>query len=209
MPGLRYSGSAITGTVVAVFMLWVMQLLVTSPVKRLPTTEPSQRIEFVRLKHEEKPRLKERVPPPPPAENPTPPPVPRLDFQREPQAPAPHLDLSPSFSVPLTFGAGPYLGPPAGLQADNGFVPLSRQPPQYPYKAAHRGIEGWVRVAFEVTATGNVDHVEVIASDPPGVFDNAAIRAVSRWRFKPRIVDGKAVPGKASQVVEFRLNKEK
>jgi len=208
MPGLRYSVSAVTGTVVAIFMLWLMQLLVTSPAKRLPTTEPSQLIEFVRLKREEKLHLKERVPPPPPAEKSTPPPRPRLDLQREPQAPAPHLDISTNLNVPLAFGDGPYLGPPADLQAESGFIPLSRQPPQYPYKAARRGIEGWVRVAFEVTETGNVDHVEVIASDPPGVFDNAAIRAVSRWRFKPRIVNGKAVSGKASQVVEFRLNKE-
>ena len=48
---------------------------------------------------------------------------------------------------------------------------------------------------------------EVIESDPPGVFDKAAIRAVSRWRFKPRMVNGRAVPGKATQVVDFKLEK--
>ena len=113
-----------------------------------------------------------------------------------------------NLDIPLNFGDGPYLGPlAAAAQADSSFIPLSRQPPQYPYKAARRGIEGWVRVAFDVTTTGSVDNVEVIESDPPGEFDKAAINAVYRWRFKPRIVNGVAVSGKASQVVEFTLKK--
>ena len=112
-----------------------------------------------------------------------------------------------NLDVPLNFGDGPWIGPQAVMQADSSFVPLSQLPPQYPYKAAQRGIEGWVRVEFDVTATGSVENVEVLESDPPGVFDKAAIRAVSRWRFKPRMVNGEAVPGKATQVVDFRLEK--
>jgi len=162
-------------------------------------------IEFVRLRHEEQLQLKERTPPPPPQKA-APPPRPRLDLHTESRPLQPRLDMAMNLDVPLNFGEGPHLGPVAAVQADSGFIPLSRQPPQYPYKAARRGIEGWVRVAFDVTATGSVDSVEVIESDPPGVFDKAAIRAVYSWRFKPRMVDGKAVPGKASQVVDFRLN---
>lgn len=207
MPGLRYSVSALAGTVAALLMLWLMQLLVTSPSQKLPTTEASRLIEFVRLKREEKLHLKERLPPPPTPEKSTPPPRPRLDLQTEPQTPAPQLDTFANLDVPLAFGDGPYLGPPTALQADSDFVFLSRQPPRYPDKAARRGIEGWVRVAFDVTANGRVDNVVVIESDPPGVFDNEAVQAVYRWRFKPRLVDGKAVSGKASQVVEFKLNK--
>ena len=120
---------------------------------------------------------------------------------------APRLDMAMNLDVPLNFGDGPYLGPLAAVQADSGFIPLSQQPPQYPYKAAQRGIEGWVRVAFDVTASGSVENVEVIESNPPGVFDKAASRAVSRWRFKPRMQNGAAVPGRASQLVEFELNK--
>lgn len=208
MPGLRYSVSALAGTVAALFMLWLMQLLVTSPSQKLPTTESSRLIEFVRLKREEKLHLKERLPPPPTPEKSTPPPRPRLDLQSEPQTLTPQLNAFTKLDVPLAFGDGPYLGPSLASQTDGGFVSLSRQPPQYPYKAARRGIEGWVRVVFEVTETGSVDNVEVIESDPPGVFDNAAVQAVYRWRFKPRVVNGKAISGKASQVVEFRLNKE-
>lgn len=203
--GLRYPVSALTGTGVAVLMLWLMQLLVASPTQQLPTAEAIRSIEFVRLKREENLQLKERLPPPPP-ERSVPPPRPRLDLYTAVQPVLPRLDIAMNLEIPLNLGEGPTLGPLAASQVDSGFIPLSRQPPEYPYKAARRGIEGWVRVSFDVTATGNVENVEVIESDPPGVFDIAASRAVLRWRFKPRMVNGEAVSGKASQVVEFKLN---
>ena len=205
MTGLRYPVSALTGTGVAVLMLWLMQLLVTSPTQQLPTVETIRSIEFVRLKREENLQLKERQPPPPP-ERSVPPPRLRLDLHTEVKPVVPRLNMTMNLDIPLNLGEGPSLGPQIAGQVDSGFIPLSRQPPEYPYKAARRGIEGWVRVAFDVTATGNVENVEVIESDPPGVFNIAASRAVLRWRFKPRIVNGEAVPGKASQIVEFKLN---
>jgi protein TonB len=206
MPGLRYSVSALVGISVAIFMLWLMQLLVTSPSQQLPTAEKTRLIEYVRLKREENIHLKERTPPPPPKKT-SPPPSPRVELHNQLQPVSPRLDMAMNLDIPLNFGDGPYLGPLAADSADSSFIPLSQQPPQYPYKAARRGIEGWVRVTFDVTETGSVENVEVTESDPPGVFDKEATRAVYRWRFKPRIVDGKAVPGTASQVVEFKLNK--
>lgn len=206
MPALRYSVSALAGTAMAVTLLWLMQLLVTSPAKKLPTAESTRLIEFVRLKREETLQLKQRqVPPPPKAV--TPPPRPRLNLQTQTQPLSPQLNMAMNLNVPLSFGDGPSLGPVATSQLDSGFVPLTRQPPQYPYKAARRGIEGWVRVEFDVNEAGSVNNVVVIESDPPGTFDQAATRAVYRWKFKPRIVNGKAVAGKATQVVEFKLNK--
>ena len=206
MSGLRYPLSALAGTTVAIFMLWTMQLLVTSPSQRLPTVESAHLVDFVRLRREEHVNLKERQPPPPPQRT-APPPRPQLDLHAAPQPDLPRLDMAVNLDIPLNFGDGPTLGPVAATRLDSGFIPLSRQPPEYPYKAARRGIEGWVRVAFDVTASGTVENAEVIESEPPGVFDVAATRAVSRWRFKPRIIDGEAVPGKASQIVEFKLDK--
>lgn len=207
MTALRYSLSALAGTTMSITLLWLMQWLVTSPSHELPIVEPSRLVEFVRLKREEQVKLKQRTPTPPP-EKAALPPRPRLDVHTESRPLAPRLDMAMNLDVPLNFGDGPYLGPLAAVQADSGFIPLSQQPPRYPYKAAQRGIEGWVRVAFDVTASGSVENVEVIESDPPGVFDMAASQAVSRWRFKPRMVNGEAVPGRASQVVEFTISKK-
>jgi protein TonB len=206
MTAPRYAVSALVGTTAAVVMLWLMQLLVTAPSQKLPTVDSPRLVEFVRLKRQEKLQLKERTPPPPPKQA-APPPRPRLDLRIDAQPPSPELDMAMNLDVPLNFGDGPWIGPQTAMQADSNFVPLSQLPPQYPYKAAQRGIEGWVRVEFDVTATGTVEHVEVIESEPPGVFDKAAIRAVSRWRFKPRMVNGRAVAGKAIQIVDFKLDK--
>lgn len=55
--------------------------------------------------------------------------------------------------------------------------------PEYPRNAATRRVSGWVEVAFTVDATGRTRDVRVTGSDPPGIFDEAALTAVRRWRF--------------------------
>lgn len=77
--------------------------------------------------------------------------------------------------------------------SDRDTVPIVRVPPQYPAAAAERGIEGWVKVQFSVTATGSVRDAVVVASEPGTVFDAAAIAAVARWRYNPRVEGGVAV----------------
>ena len=52
-------------------------------------------------------------------------------------------------------------------------------------------IEGYVKVAYDVSVDGSVTNVRVVESDPPGVFDEAAVAAVRTWRFHPAIDDGK------------------
>lgn len=86
-------------------------------------------------------------------------------------------------------------------------VPIVRVPPRYPMDAAARHIEGWVKVEFTIDEQGDVEDIRVVESSPPQIFDQAAIRAISRWEFKPRIVDGKTVKQRAIQTLEFRLNK--
>jgi TonB family protein len=55
--------------------------------------------------------------------------------------------------------------------------------PRYPRNAATRRVAGWVDVVFSVSAAGRAEEIRVIAADPPGVFDDAALAAVRRWRF--------------------------
>ena len=55
--------------------------------------------------------------------------------------------------------------------------------PQYPSSAASSGIEGFVEVSFAVTALGRVENATVTAAEPPGVFEQAALSAISRWRY--------------------------
>jgi protein TonB len=91
--------------------------------------------------------------------------------------------------------------------SDRDTVPIVRVPPQYPPAAVERGTEGWVRVRFSVTAAGSVRDVVVVDSEPRAVFDQAAVAAVARWRYNPRIDGGVAVERIGVEtLLRFRLD---
>ena len=77
--------------------------------------------------------------------------------------------------------------------------------PVYPLKAESGKIEGWVDVEFTLAETGKVKDVTVRASSTPGVFEDAAVKAVSQWRYKPVMRDGKPVPVRTQIRVRFTL----
>lgn len=78
--------------------------------------------------------------------------------------------------------------------SDSEMLPIVTMQPQYPNRALSRGIEGWCLVSFTVTETGTVVDPVVLDAEPKNIFDNASKRAVQRFKFNPRIVDGEAVP---------------
>jgi protein TonB len=53
-----------------------------------------------------------------------------------------------------------------------------------------------------------VANPSVIDSEPPRLFNRDALRAILRWKFKPRIVDGQPVARDAEQTIEFKMNQE-
>jgi len=77
----------------------------------------------------------------------------------------------------------------------------------YPDDALRRNVEGWVDVAYSVTADGKVNSVKVLASNPAGVFDKAATRAISRARYKPMMQAGKPIAVSTKLRIAFRLAK--
>jgi protein TonB len=88
---------------------------------------------------------------------------------------------------------------------DGDVVPIVRPPPEYPSRALG-GIEGWVRVRFSVTSIGTVRDAEVVDSEPGTIFDEAALKAIARWRYKPRIQNGEAVEHVGLQtIIRFEL----
>jgi len=89
----------------------------------------------------------------------------------------------------------------------SGIVPLVKVAPIYPNRAASRGIEGWVRVEFTIRADGSVADAVVVQAKPEVVFDNAALDAINQWQFKPKMVNGVAVPQRAAQQLQFKLDR--
>jgi TonB family protein len=77
--------------------------------------------------------------------------------------------------------------------------------PDYPRLARDSGTEGWVDMEFVVRADGNVGDVRVLAAQPAGTFDAAAIAALSRWRFEPVLRDGRAVEQRARMRMRFTV----
>ena len=84
-------------------------------------------------------------------------------------------------------------------------IPVVRVSPIYPADALEAKKEGWVTVQFEITPQGAVDNPYVIESSPAKVFDRAALEAILKFKFKPRVVDGVAVRSTATQTIEFAL----
>jgi len=98
---------------------------------------------------------------------------------------------------------------PARVKPSRGLVPLLRVPPKYPRRAAQRGVEGWVKVQFVITVAGRVKGAKVVGSKPSGVFDRAALKAISKWKFKPKVIEGQPMEQLAMQVLQFKLKKRR
>jgi TonB family protein len=77
--------------------------------------------------------------------------------------------------------------------------------PKYPRVAQRRNLSGWVSVEFTVALDGSVRDVEVRDAEPAEVFDNAAIRAVEKWKFEPILENGVAVEKRAGVRMMFAL----
>ena len=94
-----------------------------------------------------------------------------------------------------------------GFARDSDVVPLVRINPEYPPRAQAQGIEGWVKVQYTISGTGAVTNVVVVENNPSNVFDAAAVKAVSRWRFSPKVEGTVAVERVGMQTV-LRFNLE-
>jgi len=77
--------------------------------------------------------------------------------------------------------------------------------PVYPELARQRGQEGQVVLLVHVDIRGNPTNVSVEASSEHTLLDQAALRAIQRWKFNPASRNGEAVPGTVRVPVTFRL----
>ncbi len=79
--------------------------------------------------------------------------------------------------------------------------------PRYPRWARRRDLEAVVTIRFIVTVEGTVEDVKINDIDGDERFGAEAIRAISQWRFKPAIKDGKSVPCWCFQKVSFKFTR--
>jgi protein TonB len=206
---LRLPVSALAGATVTISLFLLMHALIMSAGERGAQRDRVSRIHFGRVTIPDESVARSRRKPPPPVLPGKPPPRPRMPLHgaQWPVEDVPHPNL-PEPDLPLLAGSRMYGGnfQPVNPRSDGDVIPVVVIHPVYPRDAAISGTEGWVKVAFTITETGTVKDPRIVDAQPPRVFDREAIRAISRWKFKPRVVDGVPVERRATQVIDFSLD---
>lgn len=201
MIAVRWLVSMALALVITLLLFYLMQALIATGaqleqrvnvVKIVDATMPEIEMEVVR--EVERPEPIEQLDTPPPD-------VPERST---------NLDNAPGLNferATVNLDAGLDIGA-AGISITDGeMLPLVNVTPQYPTRAASRGIEGWCQVSFTVTETGGVRDVVVVDAEPSGIFDSSSIRAAEKFKFQPKVVDGQGVPVPGVQYV-FRYQLE-
>jgi|TARA_B100001142_G_scaffold303348_1_gene330615 protein TonB len=109
-----------------------------------------------------------------------------------------NLDSGPALNIQrasVELDTGLQLSNASIAATDGDYLPLVAIAPQYPTRAAQRGIQGWCLVSFTVDGLGNVveESIEVVDAEPANIFDRSSLRAAARFKFQPRVVDGEGV----------------
>lgn len=185
---LRLAATVLLGFVVAGMLTWFMYALIQFSEQKRDESARVHILDFVRLQREEASQRKDRKPEKP-------------EVEKAPPTPAtPDSDMSSNMdsiavsAMPTTtdmsidadgfgFGAG-----------EGEFLPIVKVAPIYPVSASSRGIEGECMVEYTVTITGSTRDVRVIDELCSfNGFKKPSIAAASRFKYKPRVINGEAV----------------
>ena len=207
-PQLRYLSALILGVLISLGLFFLMQSLIDSGEQNTNASSEGQIMEFIRIREDETLSIKDRRKPEKPKPPKEPPPPPKLIVEKQVKPTMNRIKIEiPNIDLPSIAGGGPFLGNWAGNPlAEGDVLPIVRIDPQWPREALVEGIEGYVVVEVTIGADGSVKDVRVIQSEPRRMFDRNVIRAVLKWKFKPRIINGVPVERKAIQMLEFTLD---
>ena len=185
---VRFLVSILLGAAVTFVLFTFMAFLVSSGDRNKEEQLENIIVEVNTTPPKSAAETRRRVPPPPPPPPKSPP---------KPQAPEPEADNNTSgisFNMPGVQLSGASAGlsaPGAGFGRDGDATPIVRIEPKYPIQAARDGKEGWVKLSFTINEIGGVEDVNVIEAQPKRLFDKEAKRALRKWKYKPKVVDGK------------------
>jgi protein TonB len=201
MGAVRFIIAFVLASGVTFLLFYLMQSMIIVE-GELDTSGSTKVVDFVRVKRSEEVKKKDREPPKKEKIDEEPPPP---DFKMEQSSDMSSTGIGISAAVDTTMS----LDTGAGFSmasADGDAVPMVRVPPQYPERAMQRGIEGRVLIEFTISKSGSVKDAKVIAYEPSKIFNKAALKAVSQWKYNPKIENGKAVEQKGIRIaIPFRL----
>ncbi len=175
--------------IIADLLFYGMHLLIsTGNQSALGDVEPNRVIEFVRVKPPQETPIEDKTLPPKQLSDVPPPP----NFELTTTATGGDGPVL-SYRAPEITPPEPKLSMP-NLQAvgskNTGILPLVRVQPMYPRDAANQRIEGWVVIEFTISTNGRVLNPRVIREYPNEMFNTAALKAIKKWRYRPRVENG-------------------
>jgi protein TonB len=193
--------TAIVGGAAMTFAAFAfMQYLITGEQRATNFNGDTVVVEIFKVPEDTKVQQKQTLPPPPKMQ--TPPKVPprtppSTDTNIVTTAITPNISIDKignDFNTNLTRPTGDA-------------TPIVRINPKYPTIAAREGIEGWVQLSFNVSPTGEVIDAQVIDAEPKRIFNKEALRAIKRWKYRPKVIDGIAqVQTGQSVQLDFKLD---
>ena len=209
---MRLGSASLAGVVITLALFYLMQALVQGAGSALTEDPIGNLVDIVRVNQEPDVTTIKRVPERPPKPETPPPDTPPQNFE---------INVGSENFTPL--------GPTVSIDLDNsnvdgGYLPIVIVQPQYPRRALSRGMSGWVIVEFTVTAQGTVRDPFVVKNcgwvqrgrnegecfdSPNSVFDSNAKKAVLKYKYKPKVLDGTpvATPGVLNKLT-FELEED-
>jgi protein TonB len=197
----RHLSAAFLAIFVTFGLFYLMQALILGKDMKLGEAGGTM-IDFVRLKKDSELDLKKRkMPEKKEPEEPPPPPDLRTITSNKPSQEM--GDMAFAIDVDVDVGGASF----SIAASDTDIVPIVRVNPQYPLRASERGIEGWVEVIFTISKLGTVKDPNVLNSHPSSIFDRAALKAIKKWKYNPKIEDGEPVERPGVKVrLKFELS---
>lgn len=198
--------------VLHVGVVWVSEATKSGPPERKKEVEKVVQVELKTLPPEEtEPEESEETPE-------------KIEFMPPMQQDLPQLVTPDSFVIPpqppppdsLKLSTGALSIPQGNLTAGFAKVfelkdldtipnPTLQVPPNYPADLKRKGVEGFVEIGFVVDENGLVVNARVLSSSQRE-FEQAALLAVAKWKFKPGKKGGKSVKTNMSVPINFSLN---
>ena len=191
---------------VTCIIFFIIQTLISQASELNKSNKAPNFIEFIRIKQDDSLQERKRTIPDKP---PTPkrPPQPQVEIDVSKPPPTANLDFDmPDFSLPTDF-SGAFMGNLESMGTGTSqLIPIVKVAPRCPREAQISGIDGSVTLLLNVNSNGRVSTIQVKSAKPTRVFNSEAIKAVKRWQFKPKTIDGIAVDQMGELLVEFSCN---
>jgi len=208
---LRWIISLLIGIFITLILFSFMNYMISSNNNKIVDAEIYKVIDFIQAtKDTSVPEVQKELPPEP--EPPKAPPKIQNESQdaKSDVAQNPSLNMEmPNLGEGMKFGGGSpkILAPIKMAKMDSVLTPMVQIKPIYPSRAKRMGTEGYVKVKLYVDASGYVTKLEIVKSSPEGVFDRSVKKALRKWKFRPKTVDGKAVAQVGELTLNFNLGK--